>query len=190
MDTQMLMLGLISDKSYAPVTSMSFNQQGDLLFAEYADGHYKVWDVQKVSAAKVVTEHKAPVVHMLYLGTESQDTRHFSVVSGDGIGVVKLIRFLQILHFLGSEERFGSTNIGTGVAVDLTSAEEGVVIFLTHQSALAKVNAESPVVYAQLPRPDGVREGSMPYTAWKYIAPSRGSAAESISNHEPYLETE
>ncbi|GKA12539.1 vacuolar protein sorting-associated protein 8 [Tanacetum coccineum] len=206
MDTQMLMLGLISDKSYAPVTSMSFNQQGDLLFAGYADGHYKVWDVQKVSAAKVVTEHKAPVVHMLYLGTESQDTRHFNVVSGDGIGVVKLIRFSTNSSFpwirgistsktsvlfneatrtvvcaspLLSEERFGSTNIGTGVAGDLTSAEEGVVIFLTHQSALvAKVNAESPVVYAQLPRPDGVREGSMPYTAWKYIAPSRGSAAE------------
>ncbi|GJR99773.1 vacuolar protein sorting-associated protein 8, partial [Tanacetum coccineum] len=205
MDTQMLMLGLISDKSYAPVTSMSFNQQGDLLFAGYADGHYKVWDVQKVSAAKVVTEHKAPVVHMLYLGTESQDTRHFNVVSGDGIGVVKLIRFSTNSSFpwirgistsktsvlfneatrtvvcaspLLSEERFGSTNIGTGVAGDLTSAEEGVVIFLTHQSALvAKVNAESPVVYAQLPRPDGVREGSMPYTAWKYIAPSRGSAA-------------
>ncbi|GJS85827.1 hypothetical protein Tco_0752368 [Tanacetum coccineum] len=37
MDTQMLMLGLISDKSYAPVTSMSFNHKGDHLFAGYAD---------------------------------------------------------------------------------------------------------------------------------------------------------
>ncbi|PWA87262.1 Clathrin, heavy chain/VPS, 7-fold repeat-containing protein [Artemisia annua] len=212
MDTQMLMLGLLNDKSYAPVTSMSFNQQGDLLFAGYADGHYKVWDVQKVSAAKVVTEHKAPVVHMLYLGMESQDNRHFNVVSGDGKGVVRLIRFSTNSSFpwirgisasktstlfneqtrtvvcaspLLSEERFGSTNIGTGVAGDLTSAEEGVVIFLTHQSALvAKVIAETPVVYAQLPRPDGVREGSMPYTAWKYIAPSRGSVAENAKTKD------
>ena len=89
----MLMLGLQGDRSYAPVTSMSFNQQGDLLFAGYADGHYTVWDVQRVSAAKVVTEHKAPVVHMLYLGMDSQVTRQFNIVSGDSKGVVKLIRF-------------------------------------------------------------------------------------------------
>lgn len=87
------MLGLQGDRSYAPVTSMSFNHQGDLLFAGHADGHYTVWDVQRVSAAKVLTEHKAPVVHMLYLGMDSQVTRQFNIVSGDSKGVVKLIRF-------------------------------------------------------------------------------------------------
>lgn len=30
-------------------------------------------------------------------------------------------------------------------------------------------------VYAQLSKPDGVREGAMPYTAWKCMTQSRGS---------------
>lgn len=87
------MLGLQGERSYVPVTSMCFNQQGDLLFAGYGDGHFSVWDVQRASALKVITEHKAPVVHMLYLGQDSQASRQFNVVSGDSKGVVKLIRF-------------------------------------------------------------------------------------------------
>lgn len=90
---QMTLLGLQGDRSHVPVTSMCFNQQGDLLFAGYGDGHYTVWDVQKASALKVITEHRAPVVHMLYLGQDTQVTRQFNVVSGDSKGVVKLIRF-------------------------------------------------------------------------------------------------
>jgi len=31
------------------------------------------------------------------------------------------------------------------------------------------------VAYAQLPRPNGIREGSMPYTAWKYMAQTSSS---------------
>lgn len=34
----------------------------------------------------------------------------------------------------------------------------------------------SVVVYAQLPKPDGVREGSMPYTAWKCMGQQHGSS--------------
>ncbi|MFS8009588.1 putative transcription factor WD40-like family [Helianthus anomalus] len=199
MDAKMLMLGLQGDRPYATVTSMSFNHQGDL-FAGYTDGYYTVWDVQRVSAAKIVTEHKAQVVHMLYLGMDSQVTRQFNTVSGDSKGVVKLIHlspFSWLSRFFASktatlldeststvvcaspllpEENFVST-LGGG----LTSAEEGVVIFITHQSALvAKVISNTPEVYAQLPRPDGVREGSMLYAAWKYIAPSQGSAAGNV----------
>ncbi|XP_071726434.1 uncharacterized protein [Rutidosis leptorrhynchoides] len=202
MDAKMIMLGLQSDRSYAPVTSMSFNQLGDLLFAGYADGHYTVWDLQKVSAAKIVIEHKAPVVHMLYLGMDSQATRQFNIVSGDSKGVVKLIRFSPFSLFnrfstsktltlldeststvvcaspllLGGSS--ATTNTSTSVAGYSTVAEEGVVIFVTRQSALvSKVISNVPEVYAQLPRPGGVREGSMPYTAWKYVA----------ENEEPLL---
>ncbi|KAI3830233.1 hypothetical protein L1987_04369 [Smallanthus sonchifolius] len=214
MDAKMLMLGLQGDRSFAPVTSMSFNHQGDLLFAGYADGHYTVWDVQRVSAAKIVAEHNAPVVHMLYLGMDSQVTRQFNIVSGDSKGVVKLIRFSPFSWLsrfstsktstlldeststvvcaspLVTEESVGGSSTGTTTGTsgiestmggDLTSSEEGVVIFVTHQSALvAKVISNTPEVYAQLPKPDGVREGSMPYTAWKYIAPSQGSATENV----------
>lgn len=90
---QMTPLGLQGDRSHVPVTSMCFNQQGDMLFAGYGDGHYTVWDVQKASALKVITEHRAPVVHMLYLGQDTQVTRQFNVVSGDSKGVFKLINF-------------------------------------------------------------------------------------------------
>nr|XP_043626179.1 vacuolar protein sorting-associated protein 8 homolog [Erigeron canadensis] len=202
-DTKLLILGLQGDRSYAPVTSMSFNQQGDLLFAGYADGHYSVWDVQRVSVAKIVTEHKAPVVHMLYMGMDSQVARQFNIISGDSKGVVKLIRFstsswlnrfstsktstlldestrtVVCASPLLSGRSSAGTNAGTSgigsmmgvVPGDPSSAEEGVVIFVTHQSGLvAKVVSSIPEVYAQLPKPDGVREGSMPYTAWKYIA--------------------
>lgn len=90
----MLMLGLQGDNSHSPVTSLCFNQPGDLLFAGYCDGRVTVWDVQKGSALKVVTGiHDAPVVHMLYLGHDSQVTRQFRLVSGDSKGLVWLITF-------------------------------------------------------------------------------------------------
>lgn len=90
---QMTPLALQGDRSHVPVTSMCFNLQGDMLFAGYGDGHYTVWDVQKASALKVITEHRAPVVHMLYMGQDTQVTRQFNVVSGDSKGVFKLINF-------------------------------------------------------------------------------------------------
>lgn len=88
----MLML-VQGDRPNVAVTSMCFNQQGELLFAGYEDGLYTVWDVQRGASVKVINEHKAPVVHMLYLGQDSQVTRQFNVVSGDSRGVVKLIKF-------------------------------------------------------------------------------------------------
>ncbi|RDY08694.1 Vacuolar protein sorting-associated protein 8-like protein, partial [Mucuna pruriens] len=54
-------------------------------------------------------------------------------------------------------------------------AEEGVVVFVTHQTALVVRLTPTLVVYAQLSRPDGVREGSMPYTAWKYMTQTSSS---------------
>lgn len=90
---QMSMLGLQGDRPYASVTSMCFNQQGDLLFAGYANGHVSVWDVQKSSVLKVMNDlHKAPVVHMLYMGQDSPVTRQY-IISGDSKGGVKLTRF-------------------------------------------------------------------------------------------------
>jgi hypothetical protein len=50
---------------------------------------------------------------------------------------------------------------------DSTSVEEGVVIFATYQTGLVVKLIPNLEVYAQLPRPEGVREGSMPYTAWR-----------------------
>ncbi|KAI3843581.1 hypothetical protein MKX03_022406 [Papaver bracteatum] len=60
-------------------------------------------------------------------------------------------------------------------------AEQGVVIFATHQNALVVRLTSNLEVYAQLPKPDGVREGSMPYTAWKCTLQAQGSSAEHTS---------
>ncbi|KAJ4963919.1 hypothetical protein NE237_023858 [Protea cynaroides] len=58
--------------------------------------------------------------------------------------------------------------------------EEGVVVFITHQTALVVKLSPNLEVYAKLSRPDGVREGSMPYTAWRYMTQSRGSTTEDV----------
>ncbi|KAK6789795.1 hypothetical protein RDI58_013595 [Solanum bulbocastanum] len=191
MDAKMLIFGLPGDKSHAPVTCLSFNQQGDMLFAGYGDGHYTVWDVQRASVLKVVTEHKAPVVHLLYLGQDSQVTRQFIVLSGDTKGVVNLDRFTVFplfnrISLSKSQELLNESNSTTLCAVSLLSGEsygsamvasqegggpslieEGVVILGTHQYALVAKLSPTFKVYAKIPRPDGAREGSMPYGAWK-----------------------
>ncbi|KAJ8566117.1 hypothetical protein K7X08_030594 [Anisodus acutangulus] len=188
MDSKMLIFGLPGD---VPVTCLSFNQQGDMLFAGYGDGHYTVWDVQRASVLKVVTEHKAPVVHLLYLGQDSQVTRQFTVLSGDTKGVVNLDRFTMYplfnrISLSKSQELLNESNSTTLCAVSLLSGEsyggamaaspeggspslieEGVVVLGTHQSALVEKLYPTFKVYAKIPRPDGVREGSMPYAAWK-----------------------
>ncbi|KAK6121136.1 hypothetical protein DH2020_045124 [Rehmannia glutinosa] len=212
MDAKMTSLGLQGDRSNVPVTSMCFNLHGDLLFAGYGDGHYTVWDVQKASALKVITEHRAPVVHMLYLGQDTQVTRQFNVVSGDSKGVVKLIRFsvvpwlnrisytksMKLLDettsrvVCASPLLYGEGQGGTTMSSQLSSAvstssissmmggmlDEGVVIFITHQSALVAKVSPTVEVYGQIPKPDGIREGAMPYAAWSCMSQSLGSPSE------------
>ncbi|KAJ8626194.1 hypothetical protein MRB53_019501 [Persea americana] len=232
MDGKMSMLGSQGEKSHSPVTSMCFNQQGDLLLAGYGDGHLTLWDVPKATVVKtVVGEHTAPVVHTLFLGQDSQATRQFKVVTGDSKGLVLLhavsvVRVLNIFTFktqcLLDGQRTGTVLSSSPLLADafydssLTSVqgsatsspsglggmvggvvggvvggetgwklfsegstlvEEGVVIFVTHQTALVVRLTPSLEVYAQLSKPDGVREGSMPYTAWKCVPHLHGSFA-------------
>ncbi|KAJ9188215.1 hypothetical protein P3X46_003596 [Hevea brasiliensis] len=217
------------DRSHAPVTSMCFNQQGDLLLAGYGDGHITVWDVQRASGAKVITgEHMAPVVHAFFLGQDSQVTRQFKAVIGDSKGLV-LLRAFSVVPLLNrftiktqcllDGQRTGTVlsaspllfddsisgalpssqgnaslsscsignMMGGVVGADAgwklfnegsSMVEEGVVIFVTHQTALVVRLIPTLEVYAQLSRPDGLQEGSMPYTPWKCTTPSRSSSSE------------
>ncbi|KAG5009010.1 hypothetical protein JHK87_017525 [Glycine soja] len=219
-DGKMMMLAIQGDRLHAPVTSMSFNQQGDLLLAGYGDGHLTLWDVQKGVVAKVISgEHTAPVVHTLFLGQDPQNTRQFKAVTGDCKGLV-LFHIISVVplfsrfsiktqclldgqstglvlsaspllfdDFSGSASPYtqGNTSapassissmMGGVVGGDAgwklfneapSLVEEGVVVFVTHQTALVVRLSPTLQVYAQLSRPDGVREGSMPYTAWKYM---------------------
>ncbi|CAA6655878.1 unnamed protein product [Spirodela intermedia] len=64
-------------------------------------------------------------------------------------------------------------------------AEEGVVIFVTHQNALVVRLSPNLEVYEKLSRPDGAREGSMPYTAWKSSTYSRATPGEQLSANAP-----
>ncbi|XP_074334037.1 uncharacterized protein LOC141671649 isoform X2 [Apium graveolens] len=226
-DAKIVMLGIQGERSHGSVMAMCFNRQGDLLFAGYADGHYIVWDVQKATSLKIIKEHKAPVVHIFYLGLDSQANRQFNVVSGDSKGVIKVIHFKYVpwlnrisvnkqvtlldettstvvcaSPLLSDDYCGGSVTSAQGSAVVNSSSigsmmggvvggdwklfegssvvEEGVVIFVSHQSALvAKVNP-GVEVYAQLPRPEGVREGCMPYAAWKYTRQLSTSSIENV----------
>ncbi|XP_068669658.1 uncharacterized protein [Aristolochia californica] len=230
MDSKMLILGSQGEKPHSPVTSMCFNQQGDLLLAGYGDGHLTVWDTQKATAVKTITgEHTAPVVHTLFLGQDSQVTRQFKVVTGDCKGLVLLHAFSVVpllnrvsikTQCLLDGQRTGTVLSASPLLVDdysgsgMTSGqvyptgapgslggmvggvvggvvggevgwklfseasslvEEGVVIFVTSQTALVVRLSPTLEVYAQLSRPEGVREGSMPYTAWKCRVHLRGS---------------
>ncbi|XP_010251529.1 PREDICTED: vacuolar protein sorting-associated protein 8 homolog isoform X2 [Nelumbo nucifera] len=235
MDYKMSILGAHGEKSHSPVTSMCFNQQGDLLLAGYGDGHITVWDVQREAVAKVITGgHTAPVVHTLFLGQDSQVTRQFKAVTGDCKGLVLLHAFSVFPLFnkitiktqcLLDGQRTGTvltasplllyeshegnpisaqgnattsaSGIGSmmgGVVGGVVGGEagwkilsegsslvdEGVVIFVTHQTALVARLSPTLEVYAQLSKPDGVREGSMPYTAWKCMTQPQGSSTESF----------
>ncbi|KAK9151312.1 hypothetical protein Syun_009621 [Stephania yunnanensis] len=90
----MLMLVPQGDTPHSSVASMCFNQRGDLLLVGYGNGHLIVWDVPRATVAKVIAgEHKAPVVHILFLGQDSQVTRQFKVVTGDNKRFVLLHTF-------------------------------------------------------------------------------------------------
>ncbi|KAJ6878484.1 hypothetical protein NC652_032103 [Populus alba x Populus x berolinensis] len=185
LDPAMLMLGLQGDRSHAPVTSMCFNQQGDMLLAGYGDGHITVWDVQRASAAKVITgEHTAPVVHAFFLGQDSQVTRQFKAVTGDSKGLCLLDgqrtgTVLSASPLLLDESCGGALPATQGnssaSSTSISSMMGGVVggdagwkLFNEALLWLKKVRLSPVYRYmAQLSRPDGVREGSMPYTAWK-----------------------
>ncbi|XP_073012447.1 uncharacterized protein [Typha latifolia] len=224
-DSKVLIFGTHGEKVQSSVTSMCFNQQGDLLLAGYGDGHLTVWDVQKVAAAKVIIgEHTAPVVHALFLGQDSQVTRQFKAITGDSKGLVVLHTF-SVFSVVPLLNRFSvktqclldgpkngivlsacpllvdSSNSLSNISAQGNSAistsglgsmvggvvggvvggeggwklfnegssfvEEGVVIFVTHQNALVVRLSPNVEVYEKFSRPEGAREGSMPYTAWK-----------------------
>ncbi|KAI4328979.1 hypothetical protein L6164_021289 [Bauhinia variegata] len=231
MDGKILMLDMQGDRLHAPVTSMSFNQQGDLLLAGYGDGHVTIWDVQKAVVAKIISgEHTAPVVHTFFLGQDPQSTRQFKAITGDSKGLVLLHSFSVVPLFnrfsiktqcLLDGQRTGivlsaspllldevggsaspysqgntmastssiSSMMGGVVGGDAgwklfnegsSLVEEGVVIFVTHQTALVVRLSPTLEVYAQLSKPDGIREGSMPYTAWKCMSQPQNMPAEAV----------
>ncbi|KAI4319055.1 hypothetical protein MLD38_032703 [Melastoma candidum] len=227
-ETKMMMLGLQGDRINAAVTSMCFNQQGDLLLAGYANGHVAVWDLQRASAAKVIAgEHAAPVVHALFLGQDSQVTRQFKAVTGDTKGLLQLHSFsvVPLLNrfsfktqclldgqntgtvlsasallnddFTGGPSLSQGNNTSSGSSIggmvggvvgaeagwklfneSASLVEEGVVVLVTHQTALVVRLSPALKVYATLSRPDGVREGSMPYTAWKSMTQGSESSTQ------------
>uniref|UniRef100_A0A1J3JRI7 Vacuolar protein sorting-associated protein 8-like protein n=1 Tax=Noccaea caerulescens TaxID=107243 RepID=A0A1J3JRI7_NOCCA len=228
MESKMIWLGLQGERSHSPVTSVCFNQQGSLLLAGYYDGHVTVWDVQRASVAKVITEHTAPVVYAFFLGRDLQGSRQFKAITSDTKGVVfkHTFSWTMLLNMYSvktqclldgqknttvlsasplPEENFGSSLVsskGGNAAVpsssissmmggvvgvdsswklfneDSSAEEEGVVIFATYQTGLVVRLIPNLEVYAHPPRPEGVREGSMPYTAWKCSMENSSKEAE------------
>ncbi|KAH9613347.1 hypothetical protein KSS87_008185 [Heliosperma pusillum] len=231
MDPKMLMLGAQGDRSQVPVTSICFDQIGDLLLAGYGDGQVIVWNLPRATVAKVITgEHKAAVVHALFLGQDSQVNRQYKAITGDSKGLL-LLHEISVLTLFGFQIKtqclLDGQNTGTvlcaspllpdqitggasaslpGNTTGLTSglggvmggvvggatgwklfaegsslSEDGVVIFATHQNALVVRLNPGLKVYAKILKPEGVREGAMPYTSWKCTTQSHGSSTENLS---------
>ncbi|RAL47649.1 hypothetical protein DM860_011387 [Cuscuta australis] len=61
-----------------------------------------------------------------------------------------------------------------------SQGDEGVVVFVSHQSALVAKVIPDIKVYAQLPRPNGVSEGSIPYASWKSFVSDESSHRVSL----------
>ncbi|KAH9322060.1 hypothetical protein KI387_016699, partial [Taxus chinensis] len=232
-------LGSPVEKSQPAVTSMCFNQQGDLLLVGYGNGSLTLWDLQRQTVAKIITgEHSSPIVHTLFLGQDLQNARQFKAISGDSKGLVLLHTFvvlpllrrfsvttqclfdgqrtgtvLSMSALLVDESQTGVSNashggpslspgsLGSmmgGVVVGVVGGETGkklfsdsppseeaggVVIFVTQQTALVVRLTPSLEVYAKLSRPDGIREGAMPYTAWRRIPNQHGSSSRKSNSN-------
>ncbi|KAF3667529.1 putative pyruvate dehydrogenase E1 component subunit alpha-3, chloroplastic-like isoform X1 [Capsicum annuum] len=167
MDAKMLIFGSPGDRPHVLVTCLSFNQQGDMLFARYGDGHYTVWDVQKASVLKVVTEHKAPVVHLLYLGQDSQVTRqYFTVLSGDTKGVVNLDR-VQVAKLVKSELKVCWKWTTDSLAVGLAWLDEQILVILTAIGQLCLFSKDGNLIHRRSFSMDGsCGEDLMSYHAY------------------------
>lgn len=242
-DTKAFTLGFPGEKSQPAVASLCFNLQGDLLLVGYGNGSLILWELQRATAAKVITgDHSSAIVHTLFLGQDQQNARQFKVISGDSKGLVLLHTFsvvpllrrysvtsqcllngqhtgtvLCMSPLLAVESQISALNTGQGVSSlgpgglgsmmggvvggvvggdagkklfsDSPASEEswGVVIFVTQQTALVVRLIPNLEVFTKLSRPDGIREGAMPYTAWRRIPNQHGSGSRknnsnSISN--------
>lgn len=239
MDTKAFTLGFPGEKSQPAVTSLCFNHQGDLLLVGYGNGSLIVWELQKATAAKVITgEHSSAIVHTLFLGQDLQNARQFKVISGDCKGLVLLhtVVVLPLLRrysssyqclldgqrtgtvlsmspLLAVESQISALNTGQGFSSlgpgglgsmmggvvggvvggdagkklfnDSPASEEagGVVVFVTQQTVLVVRLIPNLEVYTKLSRPDGIREGAMPYTAWRRIPNQHGSGSRKSNSN-------
>ncbi|KAL3676096.1 hypothetical protein R1sor_026044 [Riccia sorocarpa] len=235
-----------SEKHQMAASSMSFNQQGDLLLVGYSSGHIILWDVVKATVGKhIERENGPPIVHAVFVGQDAAASRTIRAITADSRGLTLLHSFTQIpfvrrfshnnavlldgqrtglvlsISPLLLDEEAHSTggsnvtpsgsssplNLGTVMSVVGGSAngdvgrkflydgaspgEEGggLVVLATYQTALVVKLLPSLVVCAKFTRPDGIRDGAVPYTAWRRTkgvgaGPASGSASLSSSSAE------
>jgi hypothetical protein len=79
------------------VSSMCFNQQGDLLLVGYSNGHLILWDVPKANVIRTLEkEHPVAVVHTLFLGQDVPGARNFKAITSDSKGLTLLHTFTMV----------------------------------------------------------------------------------------------
>ncbi|KAH7431149.1 hypothetical protein KP509_08G032600 [Ceratopteris richardii] len=234
-----LNLGTV-DKSHAPVTSISFNMQGDLLLVGHANGFLALWELSSKGgfARPVNVEHTAAILHVSFLCT-----KHQKAISADCKGLVLLHsvswstfgRYSITTQCLVDGQNtgmvlclspllldFGTVNAGhynnvlqpsttaaastalsnmvggmvRGVVAGKTNdhakrsmhdgqiADEAgnMVVFVTHQSIIVFRMPPMLEKCAMLPRPDGIRDGAVPYIAWRKLQMKPGLNTQS-SDH-------
>ncbi|BBN19147.1 vacuolar protein sorting-associated protein 8 [Marchantia polymorpha subsp. ruderalis] len=86
-----------SEKHQMAVSSMSFNQQGDLLLVGYSKGHIILWDVPKASVGRHIENNNGvPIVHAVFVGQDVTASRTIRAITADSRGQTLLLTFTQI----------------------------------------------------------------------------------------------
>ncbi|OAE22359.1 hypothetical protein AXG93_2318s1050 [Marchantia polymorpha subsp. ruderalis] len=86
-----------SEKHQMVVSSLSFNQQGDLLLVGYSKGHIILWDVPKASVGRhIENKNGVPIVHAVFVGQDVTASRTIRAITADSRGQTLLLNFTQI----------------------------------------------------------------------------------------------
>lgn len=79
------------------VSSLSFNQQGDLLLVGYSKGQIILWDVHKASMGRHIENNNGvPIVHAVFVGQDVTASRTIRAITADSRRQTLLLNFTQI----------------------------------------------------------------------------------------------
>jgi hypothetical protein len=183
-----LVLGGSGVGEHGPVSCVEFSPTSKFLVAGYQDGKLIVWDVGKGRPIKVVSDaHSVPVVHVFWI-----DER--TILSGDTAGIVLLLTISNnIVTYTITKQRLLDTDSAVGAVLAMAPlVSTGAPHLANDLQLVAMCSAQMAFIVAlkpevnvtfKLKRSAGIREGAVPYLAWRraaHIREAQGSGADRV----------